>query len=94
MSRDPGRSALFFSVVLARFGRHDAAACWITEYVKAQDCDALTGEFTAVLDAVARGALGRQVREHLLGACRGWRDQSGQSGAREAAQVASWTRFM
>jgi hypothetical protein len=94
VGRDPGRSALFFSVMLARSGRQDAAACWITEYVKAQDCDALTGEFTAVLDAVARGALGRQAREHLLDACRGWQDQSGRSGAREAQQVASWTAFI
>jgi hypothetical protein len=94
VSRDPGRSALFFSVVLARFGRQDAAACWITEYVKAQDGNALTGEFTAVLDAVARGALGRQARGHLLDACRGWRDHSERSGAREAKQVASWTEFI
>jgi hypothetical protein len=91
---DPGRSALFFSVVLARFGRQDTAACWITEHVKAQDGNALTGEFTAVLDAVARGALGRQTREHLLDACRGWRDQSERSGAGEAKQVASWTEFI
>ena len=94
VSRDPGRSALFFSLVLARFGRHDAAACWITEYAKAQDCNALTGEFTVVLDAVARGALGGRAREFLLDACRGWRDQIGQSGAWEAKQVASWTGFI
>jgi hypothetical protein len=94
VSLDPGRSALFFSVVLARFGRQDAAASWITEYVKAQDGNALTGEFTAVLDAVAQGALGRQAREHLLDACRGWRDHRERSGAREAKQVASWTEFI
>ena len=94
VSRDPGRSALFFSLVLARFGRQDAAARWITEYAKAQDCNALTGEFTAVLDAVAQGALGGQARERLLDACRGWRDQIGQSGEQEAKQVASWTGFI
>ena len=94
VSRDPGRSALFFSLALACFGRQDAAACWITEYAKAQDCNALTGEFTAVLDAVARGALGARARERLLDACRGWRDQIGQSSAWEAKQVASWTGFI
>jgi hypothetical protein len=93
-SRDPGRSALFFSLVLARFGRQDAAACWIAEYAKAQDGNALTGEFTAVLDAVARGALGDPARERLLDACRGWRDQIGQSDEREARQVASWMEFI
>jgi hypothetical protein len=94
VSRDPGRSTLFFSLVLARFGRQDAAARWITEYAKAQDRNALTGEFTAVLDAVARGALGGRARERLLDACRGWRDQIGQSGEGEAKQVASWTGFI
>ena len=94
VSRDPGRSALFFSLVLARFGRHEAAAHWIAEYAKAQDCNALTDEFTAVLDAVARGAFGGRARECLLDACRGWRDQIGQCAERRAEQAASWTEFI
>ena len=94
VSRDPGRSALFFSLTLARFGRPGTAADWITEYARAQDRDALPGEFTAVLDAVARGALGGGARERLLDACRGWRDQAGPSGAGAAKQVASWTGFI
>lgn len=94
VSRDPGRSALFFSLVLGRFGRHDAAARWIAEYARAQDHNALTGDFTTVLDAVARGALGGPARERLLDTCRGWRDQIGQSGQQEAKQVTSWRRFI
>jgi len=94
VGRDPGRSALFFSLALARFGRQDAAAGWITEYARAQDRNALPGEFTAVLDAVARGALGGGARERLLDACRGWRDQAGPSGTGAAKQVASWTGFI
>src|SRR5690348_8018976 len=94
VSRDPGRSALFFSLTLARFGRQDAAAGWITEYARAQDRNALPGEFTAVLDAVARGALGGGARERLLDACRDWRDQVGPSGTGAAKQVASWTGFI
>lgn len=94
VSRDPGRSALFFSLTLARFGRRDAAAGWITEYARAQDRNALPGEFTAVLDAVARGALGGGARERLLDACRGWRDQAGPSGTGAAKQVASWAGFI
>jgi hypothetical protein len=108
MSRDPAKSALWFSLVLARLGRPVAAAKWITEYARAQDPSALTGEFPAVLDAVARGALGGPARERLLGACRGWRDQAGESGGApgesggaseesggaQAQQVASWTEFI
>jgi hypothetical protein len=108
MSRDPAKSALWFSLVLVRFGRPAAAARWITEYAKAQDPSALTGEFPAVLDAVARGALGGPARERLLDACRGWRDQAGdsgepdresggpagESGGPQAQQVASWTEFV
>jgi hypothetical protein len=80
MNRDPAKSALWFSLVLARLGRPAAAARWITEYARAQDPSALTGEFPAVLDTVARGALGGPARECLLDACRGWRDQAGESG--------------
>jgi hypothetical protein len=94
MSRDPAKSALWFSLVLARVGRPAAAARWITEYAQAQDPSALTGEFPAVLDAVARGALGGPARERLLDACRGWRDQTGESGGPQAQQVASWTEFV
>jgi hypothetical protein len=90
LCRDRSRSALLFSLVLARSGRPDAAARWITEYARAQDPSALTAEFPAVLDAVARGALGAPARERLLDACRDWRDQLGDSGD----QVASWTDFV
>jgi len=92
--RDPGRSALFFSLTLARFGRQGTAAGWITEYARAQDCNSLTSEFTAVLDAVARGALGGGARERLLDACRSWVDQAGPSSTGAAKQVASWTGFI
>jgi len=94
VGRDPARSALFFGLVLARFGRQAAAADWIAEYAQAQDCNALTEEFTAVLDAVVQGALGGQARERLLDACLTWQDQLGQSGARQAGQVAAWTEFI
>jgi regulator of replication initiation timing len=94
VSRDPGRSALFFSLTLARFGRQATAAGWITEYARALDRNALPGEFKAVLDAVARGALGGGARERLLDACRSWRDQAGPSGTGAAKQVASWTGFI
>src|SRR5689334_10986148 len=94
VSRDPGRSALFFGLMLARLGRQDAAASWITEYARAQDRNTLPGEFTAVLDAVARGALGGGARDRLLDACRGWRDQAGPSGTGAAKQVAIWTGFI
>lgn len=94
VSRDPARSALFFSLVLARFGRQAGAADWIGEYAKAQDCDALSGEFAAVLDTVARAALGSQARERLLGACRSWQDQLSQSGELQAKQAASWAEFI
>jgi hypothetical protein len=94
VGRDPARSALFFGLVLARFGRQAAAADWIAEYARAQDCNALTEEFTSVLDAVVRGALGGQARERLLDACRTWQDQIRQSGERQAKQVASWTEFI
>jgi uncharacterized coiled-coil protein SlyX len=93
VSRDPGRSALFFSLTLARFGRSDPAAWWITEYAKAQDCNGLADEFTAVLDVVAQGGLGDPARERLLDACRGWRDQIGQSDTAQARQIANWTGF-
>lgn len=108
MSRDPAKSALWFSLVLARVGRPAAAARWITKYARAQDPSALTGEFPAVLDLVARGALGALARERLLDACWGWRDQSWESGGPtgesggpdresggpQAQQVASWTEFV
>lgn len=94
MGRDLGRSTLFFSLMLARFGRQDTAACWISEYATAQDRNALTGEFAAVLDAVARGALGGQARRYLFDVCRGWRDQIAQSGTCEAQQITTWTEFI
>lgn len=91
---DPGRSALFFALLLAWSGRREAAGAWIAEYATAHDGNALTGEFTAVLNVVAQGGLGAPARERLLSACRSWSGQPGQAAEREAEQVASWEKFV
>jgi hypothetical protein len=53
-----GRTALFFGLFNARFGRFDATDRWFRVYLEDQDPEKLSSEFTAVLHAAMLGLLG------------------------------------
>lgn len=75
MAREPNKTALFFSLVLARHERYNAAGQWLYEYVGRQKPTALSREFTVVLDAVAQDALGGRARQVVWDRCITWSDQ-------------------
>ena len=75
MVREPNKSALFFTLVLARHQRYDASAQWMYEYVNQQDCMALSSEFVIVLDAAHQGALGGRAPSLLKEQCISWYEQ-------------------
>src|SRR5262249_37333067 len=64
--REPGKTSLFFTLVLRRNGRTEATARWLRQYVAGQDPAALPREFTVVVDAVATGAFGPEARPVVL----------------------------
>jgi hypothetical protein len=90
MTRAPNKTALFFSLVLARHERYEATAKWMREYVRRQNPGALSREFTVVLDAVAQQALGlpayQLVREH----CATWSEQLRSDESIASEQIRRW----
>jgi hypothetical protein len=94
MSRDRNKTALFFSLVLARYERYEATAEWIKEYFRQQDHTALPREFVVVLDAVVQGALGGRARSIVRERCLGWYEQLGQLDDRVREQQIKWREQM
>lgn len=92
--RDRAKAALFFGLVTARFGCEDAAGRWICEHLSTLDCRSLSGEFAELLDAIARGALGRPASDRAEAACLSWRKQLSQSRDLTRQQTASWRSFI
>ncbi|HEV2347317.1 MAG TPA: hypothetical protein VGS97_24700 [Actinocrinis sp.] len=90
MRRDSSKTALFYGLVLRRYGRTAAAAHWIRRYVERQDPGALPREFVVILDAVATGALGQESRPMVLEAVGEWYDRLGADPAVVDAQVLRW----
>lgn len=88
--REPGKTSLFFTLVLRRNGRTEATARWLRQYVAGQDPAALPREFTVVLDAVATGAFGPEARPVVLDHLGEWYARLRTDQDVVAAQVARW----
>lgn len=88
--REPGKTSLFFMLVLRRNGRTEATARWLRQYVAGQDPAALPREFTVVLDAVATGAFGPEARPVVLDHLGQWYAQLRADQDVVQAQVARW----
>lgn len=94
VSREPNKTALFFSLVLARHMRYEAAAQWMLEYVSLQNPTALSREFTVVLDAVAQGALGGRALQVVKDCCFTWYERLRKDQAIVREQSARWLKWM
>jgi hypothetical protein len=91
---DAGRTALFFSLMAARYARHDAAGQWLDEYLCSLDCRSLTVDSEAVLNAAAQSQLGGPARDRLIAVGTGWREQLGQDSELANRQVERWQAFI
>jgi len=94
VSRDPNKAALFFSLVLTRYGRHRATAQWIRQYFDMQSRMALSTEFPVVLDAAAQGALGVTSRGRVAEICIAWIEQLSRNYDLLQKQVLRWRERM
>ncbi len=91
---ESGKSALFFSLMAARYGRHDEAGQWFDKYLNSLDCRSLAVDFVPVMDAAGRGDLGALARDRLMAVCIDWRDQHRQDSQLADWQVERWQAFI
>lgn len=92
--REPGKTSLFFTLVLRRNGRTEATARWLRQYVAGQDPAALHHEFTVVLDAVATGAFGPEARPVVLDHLTEWYGRIRADQGVVQTQVARWEKLI
>jgi hypothetical protein len=92
--REPGKTSLFFTLVLRRNGRTGATARWLRQYVVGQDPAALPREFTVVLDAVATGAFGPEARPVVLDHLAQWYEQIRADEKTVEAQITRWEKHI
>ncbi len=90
MAREPNKTALFFSLVLARHERDNATAKWMREYLDRQDPMNLSREFTVVLDAAAQGTLGTSASQLAKERCIAWYEQLRSTENIVLEQSARW----
>lgn len=92
--REPGKTALFFTLVLRRNGRTEATSRWLWQYIAGQDPAALPHEFIVVLDAVATGAFGPEARPVVVDHLTEWYKRIRTDQEVVEAQVNRWVKFI
>jgi len=94
LSRDNDKTALFFGLVLRRHRRDEACARWIAQYTARQDPARLPQEFAVILDAVATGSLGPQVRPAVAGVLTQWLERAVDTPQVVEEQVFRWQTLL
>lgn len=89
-SCSPGKTALFFGLLNARFGRFNATDKWFREYLRDQNPEEMPREFTVVLDAAMLGLLGDTTFERVNRQCHAWFEQLSIRNDMVGQQVARW----
>jgi hypothetical protein len=88
--RSPGRTALFFTLILRRQGRLPSATRWLRHYLDSLSPVALGRDFAVILEAVAQGAFGAAARDLVRQKMAEWADQLGNDDDATATQVDRW----
>ncbi len=88
--RSPGRTSLFFALVLRRQGRTEVAVRWLRHFLNAQDPNRLGRELAVILESAAQGAFGGAGRELVRGRLAVWRERLLTDEAAVGRQVDRW----
>ena len=89
-SRDPGKTSLFFTLVLRRQGRLPESTRWLRHYFVSLDPHALSREFAVLLEAIAQDGFGPDGRLMVLGKLHEWRERLREDSDIVTKQVKTW----
>ena len=90
LRRDDFKTSLFFGLVTRRANRREANGRWIQRYLRHQDPTALDREFIILLNAIANGIFGVEVRELASATIDAWLKQLGARAGFQEDQEARW----
>jgi hypothetical protein len=85
-----GKTALFFGLLNARYGRFNATDKWFREYLNAQNPERLSQEFTVVLDAAMLNLLGDSAYDRVRRQCHAWFEKLHMREGIVQQQVVQW----
>ena len=88
--RDPDKTALFFVLMLRRYGRMNASAAWLEQYLLRQDPGRLRREFVVVLEGVANGGFGFAAKTVIAEHTERWLQGFAQSPEFSGQQQSRW----
>lgn len=92
LALDPGKTALFMTLLLRHQARTGVMRNWIGSYLNELDPVNLPADFAVVLEAVAGGTLGADSAPQLTRRMRAWYEQAARSRDVEAEETGQWQR--
>jgi hypothetical protein len=90
--RDDEKTSLFFSLVSRRAGRTSACGVWIDRYLGLQDPVSLDRQTVVLVDALASGVFGVEVRGGCSARIEGWIEELSQRAGFVDEQRKQWNR--
>jgi hypothetical protein len=90
--RSPGKTSLFFSLILRRQQRLQPANRWLRHYLDAANPTALGRDFAVILETVAHGAFGAGGRDLVQAKLAAWTELLHADDAAVSGQIVRWTQ--
>lgn len=92
LALDPGRTALFVTLLLRHQARTEVMRQWIGSYLAELDPVNLPTDFAVVIEAVAGGTLGADSAPQLARRMQDWYKNAARSRDVEAEEIGQWQR--
>lgn len=89
-ARDRAKTSLFFTIILRRQGRLDAATRWLKHYLDAQDPSRLGREFAIILEATSYNAFGPAAQQLMSQRLATWVTELRTSDEVVEQQITRW----
>ena len=92
LTLDPGKTALFVTLLLRHQARTEVMRQWISSYLAELDPVNLPTDFAVVIEAVAGGTLGADSAPQLARRMQDWYKNAARSRDVEAEEIGQWQR--
>ncbi len=94
LKKNESKTSLFFCLINDKLGRTQTAINWLNKYLSIQNPTKLDKDFITVLDLVATGNFGDEIKRVVLNKINTWFNRLNSEKELQEEQVSTWVSFV
>lgn len=94
LKKDESKTSLFFCLVNDKLGRTNTAINWLNKYLSIQNPTKLDKDFITILDLVATGNFGDEIKRVVLNKINNWFNRLNSEKELQEEQINTWIEYI